>query len=91
MAEHGDLQELAERIVKDKRSLEIIFRNRAHDQIEMLAMIKMVEKEWFLRLWVDETGSRLGVRFNPTEKAVEKIRSRKPEKEAEEEAEEQAQ
>ena len=47
MIHNGDFQDLAERLMQDKRSLEIIFRGKPHAQIEMRRVIKTVEKEWF--------------------------------------------
>ena len=55
MAQNGDFYELGERILEDLRSLDVIFRDRPHEQIEMRSIIKLVEKEWFFQLWVDET------------------------------------
>ena len=72
MIQHGEFQELAERIVEDKRALEIIYRGRPHDQIEMRGVIKIVEKEWFETVFVDERKGRV-VRFIPSNKAVEKM------------------
>ena len=69
----GEFQELAERIVEDKRALEIVYRGRPHDQIEMRGVIKIVEKEWFETLFVDERKGRV-VRFILTARAVEKTR-----------------
>ena len=73
MIQHGDLQELAERIVEDERALEIIYRGRPHDQIEMKGVVKIVEKEWFETVFVDERKGRV-VRFIPSGRAVEKMR-----------------
>ena len=153
LAEKGDFPQLGERIMEDKRSLEVIFRERPHDQIEMrspracsggpssctaapmtsartgtsrarrramrafilLAMslallsrhlpvhwiksetgrwrteyflgnwslIQIVEKEWFVLVWVDETWKRRSVAFNLTEKGLKKMQSRRPPGEAE--------
>ena len=73
MIQNGEFQELAERIVVDKRALEIIYRGRPHDQIEMRGIIKIVEKEWFETMFVDERKGRV-VRFVLSNKAVEKTR-----------------
>lgn len=43
----GRFQELAERLLEDKRSLGVIFRGRPQAQIEMRQVIRIVEKEWF--------------------------------------------
>ena len=83
MAQEGDFQQLAERIMEDLRSLDVIFRDRPYEQIEMRNLIKRVEREWFSRLWHDETGRRRGVRFNLTEKAIKKMQIRKPRQPAE--------
>ena len=56
MVLYGDFQGLAERIVEDLRFSDVTFRERPHEQIEVRSIIKMVEKEWFVRLWLDETG-----------------------------------
>lgn len=50
MAQNGDFQELAERIMEDKRALDVIFRDRPHAQIEIRGLIKTVEREWFSRI-----------------------------------------
>ena len=73
MIQLGEFQELAERIVEDKRALEIIYRGRPHEQIEMRGVIKIVEKEWFETLFVDERKGRV-VRFIPSARAAEKMR-----------------
>ena len=73
MIDHAEFQELAERIVEDKRSLGVIFHGRPQAQIEMRGVLKMVEKEWFERLYMDETRNSR-VRFVLTGKAVEKMR-----------------
>ena len=73
MIQQGEFQELAERIMEDKRALEIIYRGRAHDQIEMRGVIKIVEKEWFDTLFVDERKGRV-VRFVLSGRGVEKMR-----------------
>ena len=73
MIQNGEFQELAERILIDKRALEIIYRGRPHDQIEMRGVIKIVEKEWFDTLFVDERKGRVA-RFILSDRAVEKVR-----------------
>lgn len=73
MIQQGEFQELAERIMEDKRALEIIYRGRPHDQIEMRGVIKIVEKEWFDTLFVDERKGRV-VRFVLSGRGVEKMR-----------------
>ncbi len=65
----GRFQELAERLVEDKRSLGVIFRGRPQAQMEMRQVIRIVEKEWFDSLYLDGL-----VRFVPSEKALEKMR-----------------
>ena len=58
MAQNGHFNDLGERILEDLRSLEVIFQDRPHQQIEMRSVIKLVEKEWFFRLWFDRTGGQ---------------------------------
>lgn len=65
----GEFQELAERLVEDKRSLGVIFRGRPQAQVEMRRVIRIVEEEWFESLYVDGR-----VRFVPTDKAPEKMK-----------------
>lgn len=73
MIHHGDFQDLAERLMQDKRSLDMIFRGRPHAQIEMRRAIKIVEKEGFDKIWIEET--RKGrLEFSLTDKAAEKMR-----------------
>ncbi|KAM0797519.1 hypothetical protein BDR22DRAFT_862587 [Usnea florida] len=72
MAQHGHFNDLGERILEDLRSLEVIFRDRPHEQIQMRSIIRLVEKEWFLRLWFDETGKQRRVMSAMTEKGSSK-------------------
>lgn len=78
MAQKGDFDELGERILEDLRSLDIIFPDRARDQIQMRSVIKIVEKEWFLKLWLDETGRQRRVKFVLTDKGTQKLLSIAP-------------
>lgn len=50
-----DFRELAERIMEDKRALDVICRDRPHAKTEIRGLIKVVEGEWFSRIWMDET------------------------------------
>ena len=83
MIELGHFQELAERLVEDKKALGIIFQGKPHDQIQMRTVIKTIEKEWFEKVYVEEAAKKrqyryqelkARVRFIPTDKAVEKMR-----------------
>lgn len=78
MIHHGDFQILAERIMQDKRSLEVIFRGRPSAQIEMRKVIKIVEKEWFIRVYIDEARKERPVKFYPSDKALAKMKSMLP-------------
>ena len=78
MIQDGAFQELAERIMQDKRALFYIYRGRPSAQLEMRKMIRFVEKEWFVRLFVHETGRRQNILFVPSEKALKKINSIAP-------------
>ena len=78
MAQNGDFYELGERILEDLRSLDVIFRDRPHEQIQMRSIIKLVEKEWFFRLWFDETGKRRRAKFALTDKGTQKMLSIAP-------------
>ena len=78
MAQNGDFDGLGEEILEDLRSLDVIFRDRPHEQIEMRSVIKMVEKEWFPRLWLDETGKQRRVKFVLTDKGTQKMLSIAP-------------
>ena len=78
MTQSGHFNDLGERILEDLRSLEVIFRDRSHEQIEMRSIIKLVEKEWFFRLWFDGTGKRRRVMSVLTEKATRKMQSLAP-------------
>ena len=71
MINHAEFQESAERLVEDKRSLGVIFRGRPQAQVEMRCVIKIVEKEWFNKLYTDQT-SKYWVKFGLTAKAYEK-------------------
>ena len=73
MIDHAEFQELAERIVEDKRSLGVIFHGRPQAQIEMRCGLKIVEKEWFEKIYMDETRNSR-VRLVPTDKASEKTK-----------------
>ena len=76
MISQGYVQELAERIVEDLRSLDTIFRDRPHEQIEMLRLVKVVEKEWFVRVWTEETRRGRRVLYAPTKKGYQKMLSK---------------
>ena len=76
MIAQGYLQDLAERIIEDLRSLDTIFRDRPHEQIEMRRLVKVVEKEWFVRVWVEETKRGRRVLYAPTEKGYQKMLSK---------------
>ena len=78
MAQSGHFNQLGERILEDLRSLDVIFRDRPHEQIEMRSIIKLVEKEWFLRLWFDGTGRQRQVMSVLTDKATQKVLSLAP-------------
>ena len=78
MAQNGDFYELGERILEDLRSLDVIFPDRPHEQIEMRRIINLVEKEWFFRLWFDETGKQPRVKFALTDKGTQKMLSLAP-------------
>ena len=75
MIEHGDFQQLAERIMEDKRALGYIYRGRPSAQIEMRKMIKFIEKEWFLGVVLDESRKGRLVKFYPSDKALKKMKS----------------
>ena len=76
MIAQGYLQDLAERIIEDLRSLDTIFRDRPHEQIEMRRLVKVVEKEWFVRVWAEETGRGRHVLYALTEKGTQKMLSK---------------
>ena len=78
MIHHGDFQILAERLMEDKRSLRVIFRGRHSDQIEMRKVIKIVEKEWFDSVWIDEARKERPVKFYPSHKGLAKMKSMVP-------------
>lgn len=78
MVQNGDFQELAERVMEDKKALDVIFRDRPHAPKEMRGLIKMVKREWFSRIWMDETWKQRQVKCFPTEKALQKLRSIAP-------------
>ena len=76
MIAQGYLQELAERIIEDLRSLDTIFRDRPQEQIEMRRLVKVVEKEWFVRVWAEETKRGRRVLYALTDKGTQKMLSR---------------
>ena len=78
MIHHGDFQILAERIMEDKRSLKAIFRGRPSAQIEMRKIIKIVEKEWFDAVYIDESRKERPVKYCLSEKAISKMKSLVP-------------
>ena len=78
MAQSGHFNQLGERILEDLRSLEVIFRDRPHEQIQMRSIIKLVEKEWFTRLWFDGTGRQRQIMSLLTDKATQKMLSLAP-------------
>ena len=75
---HGDFPELAQLIMDDKRSLDVIFRGRPHEQIELRKLIKIVEKEWFDQLWIDETRNARPIKWILSDKGVQKMKSLVP-------------
>ena len=78
MTQHGDFCELGERILEDLRSLDVIFQDRPREQIEMRSVIKLVEKEWFCKLWFDGTGRQRRLKFLSTDKGTQKLRTIAP-------------
>ena len=78
MIHHGDFQTLAERMMEDKRCLEVIFRGRPSAQIEMRKIIQIVENEWFVRVYIDEAWKERPVKFYPSDKALSKMKSTLP-------------
>ena len=79
MIHHGDFQILAERIMEDKMSLKIIFRGRRpSERTEMRNIIKIVEKEWFDAVWIDEARRERPVKFRPSDKGIAKMMSMGP-------------
>ena len=75
MINHGDFQELAERMMEDKRTLKVIFHGRPSEQIEMRKVIKIVEREWFDSVWIDEAKKERPVKYYPSSKGLAKLRS----------------
>ena len=78
MVQNGDFQELGERIMEDKRYLNVIIQERPHEQIEMRSLIKLVEKEWLFELFFDETRKERRLKFILLDKGSEKLRSLVP-------------
>ncbi|KAM0796658.1 hypothetical protein BDR22DRAFT_892978 [Usnea florida] len=78
MIQEGLFQQLAERIMEDKRALVNIFRGEPSAQIEIRKMIKFVEKEWFVNLWVHDTNKGKDILYLPSEKALKKMKSTAP-------------
>ena len=78
MIQDGAFQQLAERIMEDKRALVNIYRGEPSAQIEIRKMIKFVEKEWFVKLFVHETRKGREILFVPSEKASKRINSIAP-------------
>ena len=76
MIAQGYLQELAERIIEDLRSLDTVFRDRPHEQIEMRRLVQVVEKEWLVRVWAEETRRGRRVLYALTEKGTQKMLSK---------------
>ena len=78
MIEDCEIQQLAERIMQDKRALLYIYRGRTSAHLEMRKMIRFVEKEWFERVFVKETRRGREVMFLPSERTIQKIKSLAP-------------
>ena len=78
MAENGLFQDLGERILEDLRSLEVIFQDRPHDQIEMRGIIKIVQNEWFRKLWIKNIGKEKRIILILTEKGNKNLMSLAP-------------
>ena len=65
----GSFHTLAEKIVEDKKGLDIIYQNRPNDQIEMRVAIGSLANEWFKRIW--EADGR--VHWTPTQEMINRI------------------
>ncbi len=76
MIDEARFRDLAETILEDKRAVNIIFRGRPGEKIEMMNTIVMIEKEWFIKLWVDETSRGKLNQYFPTAKHMEKLERR---------------
>ena len=66
---NGCLQALAEKIVEDKKALDITHQNQPKDQIEMRVAIGSLSHEYFQRMW--EADGR--VFYTPTKKQDSRI------------------
>lgn len=73
MIDEARFKALAETIVEDKRALGVVFRGPLVDEIGMRNTIVMVEREWFVKLWVDETSWGKEIQYVPTTKHIEKL------------------
>ncbi|KAL6714798.1 hypothetical protein ACLMJK_007058 [Lecanora helva] len=71
MVERGSVATLAERILEDLRSLDAIFVGRPKEQIQMRKVIKIVEREWFEKLYYEENEWGKRPAWVPTAKCVE--------------------
>ena len=78
MIQHGDFALLAERIMEDKGSLKMIFRERPSEQIEMWKIIKIVEREWYDAVWIEETRKERPIKYLLSQKGLAKMRSMIP-------------
>ena len=74
MIQDGDFQQLAEGIMQDKRALVNIFRERPSEQTKIRKMIRFVEKEWFVRVFMDETGEGRLVKFVLSKRAIRRVK-----------------
>ena len=83
MIQFGHFQELAERLFEDKKAPGVIFQSKSQDQVQMRAVMKTIEKEWFEKTYWDEATKvrhyryqdmKARVRFSLTYKEVEKMR-----------------
>ena len=79
IVQQGEFQELGERIIEDKRSLEVIFRDRPDERNEMRRRMKFNEKECCFELWFEKTrNGQRWVYFNLSHKGNDKMRSMLP-------------
>ena len=73
-----DYPDVAERIFEDKRSLEVTFRGRPKCQIEIRSIIKIVEREWFNGIWIDESRKHRPMKYSLSEKGTAKLAKLNP-------------
>ncbi len=65
--------ELAERLANDKQLLNVVYKGKPQEQLEMRRCIVRIQEEWFIHLELDKEGRAI---FGLTQKANDRVEKR---------------